>query len=95
MSSAGLPEAVELHAAHLRLRWRDGDSLLSAHTLRSACRCAHCVAAARQGQLMPVEAGIALTKAEAVGHYALQLGFSDGHDRGLYPWPMLRELGLG
>ncbi|HYQ49053.1 MAG TPA: DUF971 domain-containing protein, partial [Pseudomonas sp.] len=25
--------------------------------------------------------------------YGVQLVFSDGHERGIYPWPYLRELG--
>ena len=29
----------------------------------------------------------------AVGNYALQLVFSDGHERGIFPWGYLRELG--
>jgi len=30
---------------------------------------------------------------EAVGHYALRIRFSDGHDTGIYTWRYLRELG--
>ena len=26
--------------------------------------------------------------------YGLQLIFNDGHERGIYPWPYLAELGL-
>jgi DUF971 family protein len=29
---------------------------------------------------------------EPVGHYALRIRFSDGHDTGLYAWKLLREL---
>lgn len=29
---------------------------------------------------------------EAIGHYALRIRFSDGHDTGLYTWRYLREL---
>jgi DUF971 family protein len=28
-----------------------------------------------------------------VGSYAVQLVFSDGHERGIFPWVYLRELG--
>lgn len=31
--------------------------------------------------------------AEPVGHYALRIRFSDGHDTGIYTWRYLRELG--
>ena len=93
MSAASFPDAVELDSAHLRLRWPDGDVVLSVLSLRAACRCAHCVAAARGDHASPGDDGIALAGAEPVGQYALRLFFSDGHARGIYPWTMLRELG--
>jgi len=31
--------------------------------------------------------------AEPVGHYAVRIRFSDGHDSGLFTWAQLRELG--
>jgi DUF971 family protein len=34
-----------------------------------------------------------LVRIEPVGEQALNLGFSDGHDRGIYPWAYLRQLG--
>ncbi|MFI4967089.1 MAG: gamma-butyrobetaine hydroxylase-like domain-containing protein [Gammaproteobacteria bacterium] len=30
---------------------------------------------------------------EPVGNYAVRLRFDDGHDTGLYSWPVLRDLG--
>ncbi|MGB5580513.1 MAG: DUF971 domain-containing protein [Woeseia sp.] len=36
---------------------------------------------------------VVLTKIEPVGHYAVRLIFSDGHDSGLYTWHYLHELG--
>ena len=29
---------------------------------------------------------------QAMGHYAIRIIFSDGHDTGIYGWPYLREL---
>jgi len=37
---------------------------------------------------------VALTDVRAVGHYALQLVFDDGHDTGLFSWAYLRHLCL-
>lgn len=34
-----------------------------------------------------------VTKIEPVGNYAIRLVFDDGHDSGIYSWPVLRELG--
>lgn len=35
---------------------------------------------------------VKVTGAEPVGRYAVRIRFSDGHDTGLYTWPLLREL---
>lgn len=32
------------------------------------------------------------TSAQRVGHYALRITFSDGHDTGIYSWQYLREI---
>ena len=34
-----------------------------------------------------------IKKIEPVGNYAIRLVFDDGHDSGIYSWPVLRELG--
>jgi len=34
-----------------------------------------------------------VTRIEPVGNYAVRLVFDDGHDSGIYSWPVLRELG--
>jgi DUF971 family protein len=92
VNRAALPEAVDLYPDRLRLQWADGVSELPAADLRAACRCGSCRAAFLQGEPHRPDAGIRLTGAEPVGQYALQLFFSDGHDRGIYPWSLLREL---
>ncbi len=35
-----------------------------------------------------------ILKIEPVGHYAIQLHFSDGHNTGLYSWDLLYKYGL-
>ncbi|MFN7085622.1 MAG: gamma-butyrobetaine hydroxylase-like domain-containing protein [Burkholderiales bacterium] len=35
-----------------------------------------------------------ITRIEAVGNYAIQLTFSDGHDTGIYSWDLLYDYGL-
>jgi len=86
-----MPHSIELSPEHLRLTWPDGASVLSAAALRAACRCADCRAADLGGHALTVDPDMRLTNAEPVGHYALRLTFSDGHGRGIYPWPLLRE----
>lgn len=36
--------------------------------------------------------GIQVVRATPIGNYALNIAFSDGHDRGVYPWSLLAEL---
>ncbi len=36
--------------------------------------------------------GIAVTNVEPMGGYAVHLAFSDGHNRGIFPWSYLRAL---
>lgn len=86
-SNGDPPEAVDLTPARLRLQWPDGVAELAADGLRAVCRCGGC----RSGALAaPTE--VHLVDAVPVGRYALNLVFSDGHDRGIYPWSWLREL---
>jgi DUF971 family protein len=93
MSDADLvPLAIDLGPQRLQLQWADGLASLAAVTLRTACRCADCKAAALQGRAEVLPADLRLVGAAPVGHYALQLVFSDGHDRGIYPWSLLRAL---
>jgi DUF971 family protein len=37
---------------------------------------------------------VEITGVEAVGTYAVQLNFSDGHDTGIYSWDLLYEYGM-
>lgn len=89
------PEYIELRESghRLHLRWPDGfESALSAATLRNACRCAACTNSRRNGPAAPVAARIALDQVAEFGIVGLQLVFSDGHRRGIFPWAYLRQL---
>ena len=46
-----------------------------------------------QEQLVFGKRHVAITKAEAIGSYAVRLIFSDGHSTGLYTWTYLAKLG--
>ncbi|MBL8500459.1 MAG: DUF971 domain-containing protein, partial [Nitrosomonas sp.] len=37
---------------------------------------------------------VSIVKIEPVGHYAIQLNFTDGHNTGLYSWDLLYNFGL-
>ena len=46
-----------------------------------------------QEQLVWGKRHVAVTRIDPVGSYAVRLVFDDGHDTGLYSWPLLRDLG--
>ncbi len=45
-----------------------------------------------QESLQTGKENVNITNIEPVGHYAVKLTFSDGHDTGLYSWDYLYEL---
>ena len=45
-----------------------------------------------QRTLVSGKAEVGLTGAEPIGHYAIRLRFTDGHDSGIYTWPYLHQL---
>lgn len=77
----------------LMVLWADGhESRYAAHTLRRACRSSVAVRARADGDGPEASEEVRIAAVNPVGHYAINLVFSDGHDRGIYPWPYLREL---
>lgn len=79
--------------AQLHIRWDDGvEQRIAFSRLRGACPCSQCRAARLQGRIDLVPSGIVLRKLNLQG-YGVQLVFDDGHDRGIFPWAYLRELG--
>jgi DUF971 family protein len=90
-----LPETIENHAAQgvLALRWPDGSEARFTHArLRAACPCSECRAQRRAGTELREDAAVRVAAIEPVGAYALNLAFSDGHRRGIYPYAMLAAL---
>ena len=47
-----------------------------------------------QEQLVWGKRHVTITRAEAVGNYAVRLIFSDGHSTGIFTWPYLFKLGI-
>ena len=76
----------------LRLNWPDGrEQLLDHAELRRQCPCSQCRAFRLQGLTVKVDPRIRVVELNAQG-YGVQLIFSDGHERGIYPWPYLARL---
>lgn len=89
-----VPSAVlNLHGqGELVLQWGDTRQTLAHARLRGACPCSQCRAARLRGAISLVAEDVRVVRIEPQG-YGLQLVFSDGHDRGIYPWDYLRALG--
>jgi DUF971 family protein len=77
----------------LTVRWPDGATQCIAHAdLRSMCPCAGCRAVRLAGRAVAADPQVTLTGIEPMG-YGVQLTFSDGHARGIFPWVYLEAIG--
>ncbi len=93
------PTEIRLHkkTALLELRYADGGLFsLPAEFLRVHSPSAE-VRGHGQGQevLQTEKRFVKINSIDPVGHYAVQLHFSDGHSTGIFTWEYLRELALG
>ena len=85
--------AISDDLSFLDLTTVQGDEIhLAAERLRSACKCAHCIRARIDGVFPERFEGIAIVQVSPIGDYAINLAFSDGHARGIYPWAYLLDL---
>ncbi len=83
---------VSSDLASLSLTTSDGRQLaLAAEALRAACKCAHCTRARFDGRFPQNFPGIAIVEVADLG-YGLNISFSDGHNRGIYPKTYLLDL---
>lgn len=93
-------EHIAVIGSELVMRWSDGgEDYLQLRHLRAACPCASCQGEpdARGRVVKPqvelTEKSDQLLRYEAVGGYALQLHWGDGHGTGIYTYQYLRRLG--
>jgi DUF971 family protein len=85
--------AVSDNLDFLDLTMAQGETVrLPAGRLRAACKCAHCIRARIDGVFAAGFDGIAITQIAPIGDYAINIAFSDGHARGIYPWSLLLDL---
>ncbi|WP_417547650.1 DUF971 domain-containing protein [Marinobacter segnicrescens] len=77
----------------VEITWPDGlESRLSCLVLRKSCACSGCSAARQKGAITLIDADIGIDNLNVHGVSAMQFHFTDGHNRGLYPWTYLRQL---
>ena len=63
---------------------QDDEVRIAAEQLRLSCKCAHCTRARFDDRFPEAFPGIAITEIGDLG-YGLNISFSDGHNRGIYP----------
>lgn len=80
----------------VKIRWKDGrEAVYPAKFLRFHCPCAVCVdelTGERKITEGALPDGVHPVAIQPVGHYAIQIYFSDGHSTGIYTWERLRDL---
>ncbi len=88
------PKSIDRIGSGIRITWQDGAiSSYSGELLRDHCPCALC----KETPGHPPPQGrppgpVSVKSAQAMGWYALQLVFSDGHDTGIFTYELLRKL---
>jgi DUF971 family protein len=80
----------------LGITWTDDhESVYHVKMLRESCPCAHCIDEwSGKKKIKPgdIPDTIRPLNLKAVGLYALQFWWNDGHDTGLYPHALLRKI---
>jgi len=81
----------------LQIAWADGHtSRLNTLELRRACPCAGCTAYQRPDDpfrvLPTVSEQVAPVAIHAVGRYAMNIVWNDGHQTGIYAYDYLRQI---
>ncbi|HAE09991.1 MAG: DUF971 domain-containing protein [Alphaproteobacteria bacterium] len=92
------PEEIRLSKAkdRLEIRFDDGAHFsLSAELLRVESPSAEVQGHGAGQKTTPVgKQDILISSIEPVGNYAIRIGFSDGHNTGLFSWPLLYDYAL-
>jgi DUF971 family protein len=78
---------------HLSIVWENGVTVAyPAPLLREHTRDASSIRFAVDGWSVPASRDLTIRNVEPIGNYAVRLEFSDGHDRGIFPWVYLSEI---
>lgn len=96
------PVDMQLIGKDLAIKWDDGaEGFILLETMRKRCPCAGCqgerdvMGNLYKGPERPLsEASFQIRRMTAVGGYAIQPFWADGHSSGLYSFELLREMAL-
>jgi|GEM_PF-748548 len=95
MTGCVSPEEVRVGAkgASLAISWPDGRTdTFSAPFLRDHSQSARSKKLRLSGMAVPARQDLTITAVRPIGAYAINIVFSDGYDRGIYPWAFLLQL---
>ncbi|MBI4724725.1 MAG: DUF971 domain-containing protein [Rhodomicrobium sp.] len=67
---------------------------IAADTLWHQSRAADSLAATQAGTRGELPAGLLISTIQLIGRYGLNIAFSDGYGRGIYPWEYLDALSI-
>lgn len=77
----------------LSVYWKDGMSkTFSAYLLRQSGLSADALRARIDGREHAPSGDVSIESVDLVGSYAVNIIFSDGYERGIYPWRYLEKL---
>ena len=98
MSASDTPRVItKSDPSRVVIEWADAvETTLTAPELRSICQCANCVdevTGVRVHDPASVPAELLTEDVQLVGHYALAIRFTDGHNTGIYTYDHLRRAG--
>ncbi len=96
MATPAPKNITQVNETTLGISWNDGhESEYPVKILRENCPCANCIDEWSGKKLIvpgSISESIRPRNLKAVGLYALQFDWSDGHDTGLYTHELLRQL---
>lgn len=76
----------------LDIEWQSGDrDYLDARKLWRDCPSAHARRRRMDHPHLEPDSNLRIVSVAPIGLYAINIAFSDGHARGIYPWPLLRQ----
>ena len=96
------PEHIAISkSSGIKIDWKDGHtSEYTLEYLRDKCPCAACTGAhgtpprqpAGSAPFQMYQPKLKILDVEQVGHYAIRINWSDGHNSGIYSWDHFREI---
>lgn len=95
-NAASPPEEIRLNRDRnqLTVTFADASYTLSAEMLRVTSPSAEVQGHSPSERVtLGGKRDVKITRIDPVGNYAVKLGFSDGHDTGIFSWSYLRKLG--